>query len=94
MIRIDAASLLRARVQLLKLAGLRAPTPGQTFDKPVRIVDLTTPNRHPRLARFAPTAQPTLLIETACARPQLVEAIGLLDHDADFRLMRYALPDD
>ena len=93
MTRLDAASLLKARVQLLRIAGLRAPNPGEPFDKPVRIVDLSSPCRHERMARFAPTATPTLLIESVCARPSIVDKIDLLARDADMRLMRYGLPD-
>ena len=91
--RLDATALLRARVRLLKLTGQRAPDPAAALGRPVTVVDLSTPSQHRRSLRYAPTAQPTVLVETLCARPQLVETIGLLDRDADLRLSRYGLPD-
>ena len=93
---LDAAMLLRARVQLLRLAGRPKglPDPTAPLGRSVTVVDLSTPSHHRRTMRYAPTAQPTVLVETVCARPQLVESIGLLDHDANFRLMRYGLPTD
>jgi hypothetical protein len=94
MTRLDAVALVRTRLELLRRAGLRAPNPGEPFDKPVRIVDLSTPNLHPRTARFAPTSAPVLLVESICARPQLIEKIDLLSRDADLRLSKYGLPSD
>ena len=93
---LDATMLLRARVELLRLAGRSKglPDPAAPLGRSVTVVDLATPAHHRRTMRYAPTAAPTVLVETVCARPQLVEAIGLLDHDANLRLMRYGLPDD
>ena len=70
---LDAAALLRARVQLLKLTGQRAPDPTAPLGRSVTVIDLATPAHHARTLRYAPTAAPTVLVETMCARPQLVE---------------------
>ena len=91
---LDATALLRARLEVLKLAGHRAPNPAAPLGRPVTIVDLSTPSHHRRTMRYAPTAAPTVIVETVCARPQIVEAIGLLHNDANLRLMRYRLPGD
>ena len=93
---LDATMLLRARVQLLRLAGRPKglPDPTAPLGRSVTVVDLATPAHHRRTMRYAPTAAPAVIVETVCARPQLVEAIGLLDHDANLRLMRYGLPSD
>ena len=91
---LDATALLRARVQLLKLTGQRAPDPAAPLGRSVTIIDLATPSHHRRTMRYAPTAAPAVIVETVCARPTIIERIDLLANDADFRLSRYGLPGD
>jgi hypothetical protein len=57
----------------------------------LRAVDLAWPSRPPRWLRRAPTAQPTILIETTCARPRIIDRVDLHSHGAAIQLSRYEI---
>ncbi|MGZ9083540.1 MAG: hypothetical protein ACXW3U_15795 [Rhodoplanes sp.] len=72
-------------------AGMTPDEAQQLTAHPVRALDLAWPSRPPRTLRRAPTAQPTVLIESVCRRPRVVDRIVLAERDAAQRLSRYAL---
>lgn len=75
----------------LQLCGMTPDEAKLLTASRLRVLDLAWPSRPPRTLRMAPTAAPTVLVETTCAQPRIVDRIVLAERDAAVKLSRYAL---
>lgn len=89
---LTVANLL-ARYAALEPAARPEKRRRSPVGEPVVVHDVTLPSRPLRSLTCAANV-PAVVVETICARPQLVERIDLLRPDADLRLARYALAAD